>query len=120
MIIICIIFSFLHRDIKPANMVTGFSGKYLRRVYLTGFHLCRKYIDERKNLRIIREKANFRGSPRYASIDALSGKEQGRVDDLWSWFQAVIEMTVGKVPVQDLNGPSTIVSVIHPKRRNWE
>lgn len=91
-------------------MATGGTVKNLRRVYLINFELCRRYLDEKKSLRKTRSKVQFRGSPRYASVEALLGKEQGRVDDLWAWFQSIIEITVGKLPFNDLNGPSTLVS----------
>lgn len=99
----------MHRDVKPENMVIGRFAKDVQPIYIINYELCRKYLDERKNLRPLREKICFRGSPRYASIDALLGKDQERVDDMWSWFQSVIEMTVGKLPFNDENGPSTIV-----------
>lgn len=45
-----------------------------------------------------RENVGFRGTARYASIQAHFGKELGRVDDLWSLFYMVIEFLTGTLP----------------------
>ncbi|VDM72389.1 unnamed protein product [Strongylus vulgaris] len=57
---------------------------------------------EGKDLRLEREQAAFRGTPRYASIAALSMKEQSRKDDLESWWYMIVELMVGHLPWQDV------------------
>ncbi|VDN26556.1 unnamed protein product [Cylicostephanus goldi] len=57
---------------------------------------------EGKDLRLEREKAAFRGTPRYASITALSMKEQSRKDDIESWWYMIVELMVGQLPWQDM------------------
>ena len=43
-----------------------------------------------------RADATFRGSSTYASASALADNDQGRRDDLWSWFYIVLELMAGK------------------------
>ena len=43
-----------------------------------------------------RADATFRGSSTYASASALADNDQGRRDDLWSWFYIVLELIAGK------------------------
>uniref|UniRef100_G3P5T1 Tau tubulin kinase 2b n=1 Tax=Gasterosteus aculeatus aculeatus TaxID=481459 RepID=G3P5T1_GASAC len=45
-----------------------------------------------------RPVAGFRGTVRYASINAHKNKEMGRHDDLWSLFYMLVEFTVGQLP----------------------
>uniref|UniRef100_A0A8C1WP28 Tau tubulin kinase 1b n=1 Tax=Cyprinus carpio TaxID=7962 RepID=A0A8C1WP28_CYPCA len=45
-----------------------------------------------------RTVAGFRGTVRYASINAHKNKEMGRHDDLWSLFYMLVEFTVGQLP----------------------
>uniref|UniRef100_A0A671Q086 Tau tubulin kinase 1b n=1 Tax=Sinocyclocheilus anshuiensis TaxID=1608454 RepID=A0A671Q086_9TELE len=45
-----------------------------------------------------RSVAGFRGTVRYASINAHKNKEMGRHDDLWSLFYMLVEFTVGQLP----------------------
>uniref|UniRef100_A0A4W6F5L7 Tau tubulin kinase 2b n=1 Tax=Lates calcarifer TaxID=8187 RepID=A0A4W6F5L7_LATCA len=45
-----------------------------------------------------RPVAGFRGTVRYASINAHKNKEMGRHDDLWSLFYMLVEFMVGQLP----------------------
>ncbi|CAB1331219.1 unnamed protein product, partial [Coregonus sp. 'balchen'] len=42
--------------------------------------------------------AGFRGTVRYASVNAHKNKEMGRHDDLWSLFYMLVEFMVGQLP----------------------
>uniref|UniRef100_H3ABK5 Protein kinase domain-containing protein n=1 Tax=Latimeria chalumnae TaxID=7897 RepID=H3ABK5_LATCH len=45
-----------------------------------------------------RNVAGFRGTVRYASVNAHKNKEMGRHDDLWSLFYMLVEFAVGQLP----------------------
>merc|ERR1711981_129456 len=45
-----------------------------------------------------RGAAGFRGTVRYASINAHKNKEMGRHDDLWSLFYMMVEFANGQLP----------------------
>lgn len=66
-------------------MAIGRPPKDLRRIYILDWGLCRRFVNDCGQLLPPRKKAAFRGSPRYSSMAALTEKEQGRVDDMWSW-----------------------------------
>ncbi|CAM2701007.1 unnamed protein product [Rotaria socialis] len=87
---------FLHRDIKPSNFAIG--RKNLRQIFIIDFGLARKYIDCDQNLRPARVEAGFRGTIRYASVNAHNNRELGRHDDLWSFFYMLIEFLIGSLP----------------------
>ncbi|ETN70129.1 hypothetical protein NECAME_14967 [Necator americanus] len=57
-----------------------------------------------KDLRYQRVKTAFRGTTRYASIDALALKEQSRKDDVESWWYMVVEWMVGQLPWRHCRG----------------
>lgn len=44
-----------------------------------------------------RAVAGFRGTVRYASVNAHDNREMGRHDDLWSLFYMLIEFLQGKI-----------------------
>uniref|UniRef100_A0A915KAS7 Protein kinase domain-containing protein n=1 Tax=Romanomermis culicivorax TaxID=13658 RepID=A0A915KAS7_ROMCU len=75
---------FVHRDFKPANMAVGRPPNY-RNVYVLDWGLCRRFVNEQGRMIPARRKAPYRGTPRYSSANSLAEKEQGRVDDMWSW-----------------------------------
>ncbi|XP_018896748.2 tau-tubulin kinase homolog Asator isoform X2 [Bemisia tabaci] len=89
---------FLHRDIKPSNFSIGLRGSNARKVYMLDFGLARQYTVASGEVRPPRAAAGFRGTVRYASINAHKNKEMGRHDDLWSLFYMLVEFVNGQLP----------------------
>ncbi|CAF0730061.1 unnamed protein product [Adineta steineri] len=87
---------FLHRDIKPSNFAIG--RKNVRQIFILDFGLARKYTDYDQHVRPARVEAGFRGTIRYASVNAHNNRELGRHDDLWSFFYMLIEFLIGSLP----------------------
>lgn len=95
---------YLHRDVKPANFTIGPALDADRIVYMIDFGLCRPYMDPKTGIPFPpRPRAGFRGTPRYASIDCLKGRDVGRSDDLWSVFYVLVELMVGQLPWRRMN-----------------
>lgn len=93
---------FLHRDIKPSNFAMGRSPETCRTVYMLDYGLARQYTNSSGGVRTPRTAAGFRGTVRYASINAHKSREMGRHDDLWSWFYMVVEFVQGGLPWRKL------------------
>lgn len=89
---------FLHRDIKPSNFAMGGYPETSRRCYILDFGLARQYITPTGELRQPRSIAGFRGTVRYASVNAHLGHDLGRHDDLWSVFYMISELCTGQLP----------------------
>lgn len=89
---------FLHRDIKPSNFSIGRLPYNNRRVYMLDFGLARQYTTGTGEVRCPRAAAGFRGTVRYASINAHRNREMGRHDDLWSLFYMLVEFVNGQLP----------------------
>ncbi|XP_031331385.1 tau-tubulin kinase homolog Asator isoform X2 [Photinus pyralis] len=89
---------FLHRDIKPSNFSMGRLAYNCRKVYMLDFGLARQYTTSTGEVRAPRAAAGFRGTVRYASINAHRNKEMGRHDDLWSLFYMLVEFVNGQLP----------------------
>uniref|UniRef100_A0A4W4ER35 Protein kinase domain-containing protein n=1 Tax=Electrophorus electricus TaxID=8005 RepID=A0A4W4ER35_ELEEL len=89
---------FLHRDIKPSNFAMGRLPSTCRKCYMLDFGLARQYINTNGEVRPPRNVAGFRGTVRYASVNAHKNKEMGRHDDLWSLFYMLVEFAVGQLP----------------------
>lgn len=49
-------------------------------------------------MRRARCRAPFRGTYRYASLDAMKYREQAPKDDVESWLYLLVEWTSGKLP----------------------
>ena len=89
---------FLHRDIKPSNFAIGASSMTKRTCYMLDFGLARQFMTSTGEVRPPRPVAGFRGTVRYASINAHQSKDLGRHDDLWSVFYLVVELANGELP----------------------
>ncbi|CAF3704569.1 unnamed protein product [Rotaria sp. Silwood1] len=89
---------FLHRDVKPSNFSMGRLPTTCRKVFMLDFGLARKYTNAEGGVRAARPQAGFRGTVRYASMNAHKNKEMGRHDDLWSLFYMLIEFITGQLP----------------------
>ncbi|XP_029808629.1 tau-tubulin kinase 2 isoform X6 [Suricata suricatta] len=58
-----------------------------------------------------RTVAGFRGTVRYASINAHRNKEMGRHDDLWSLFYMLVEFVVGQLPWRKIKDKEQVGSI---------
>ncbi|OQR75054.1 hypothetical protein BIW11_08671 [Tropilaelaps mercedesae] len=102
---------FLHRDIKPSNFAIGYTKETSRKVYILDFGLARQYLDEDEQLRPERSFVGFRGTTRYASLNAHRGKELGRHDDLISLFYMTVEFLTGKLPWRKVKEKDLVASM---------
>ncbi|KAL7056053.1 hypothetical protein AAHC03_020951 [Spirometra sp. Aus1] len=89
---------YLHRDIKPGNFTIRTDDPH--EVCILDFGLSRKFLssDPRRTIREPRSEVSFRGTVRYASINAHEGRELGRHDDIWSLLYMLIEFTSCALP----------------------
>ncbi|KAK3093387.1 hypothetical protein FSP39_014930 [Pinctada imbricata] len=65
---------FLHRDIKPSNFAMGRLSKDSKKVFMLDFGLARQYTTPTGEVRPPRAAAGFRGTVRYASVNAHKNK----------------------------------------------
>ena len=89
---------FIHRDLKPSNFAMGRQPEDCKTCYVLDFGLARQYTTVTGELRQPRPVAGFRGTVRYASVNAHFGHELGRHDDLWSVFYLMVELIAGTLP----------------------
>ena len=89
---------YIHRDIKPENFLLGLN-KNSNIVYLIDFGVSKIFYDTKKKLHIpFKDNKEFRGTIRYASINAHLGHELSRRDDLESLGYSLILFLQGKLP----------------------
>ncbi|VCW85395.1 unnamed protein product, partial [Gulo gulo] len=69
---------FLHRDIKPSNFAMGRLPSTYRKCYMLDFGLARQYTNTTGDVRPPRNVAGFRGTVRYASVNAHKNRVSGR------------------------------------------
>ncbi len=92
----------IHRDIKPDNFVIG-RKKKSHIVYVLDFGLAKKFWSSTNKCHIpFTTGKKLTGTARYASINALSGYEQGRRDDLESIAYIILYFLKGSLPWQGL------------------
>ncbi|KAA6366628.1 MAG: putative Tau-tubulin kinase, partial [Streblomastix strix] len=93
---------FVHRDVKPGNFVIGNSVETSGIFYLIDFGLCKKLQVQDGVIIKPPQNGSFRGTLRYASIQAHKMEELDRNDDLMSLLYIMIEFYVGKLPWLDV------------------
>ena len=92
---------FLHRDIKPGNILV----RLMRSppLCLVDFGLARVYRDQKTGQHISpRNRAGFRGTKTYASLNSHSQNDLSRRDDLISWFYFIIDIMSDGLPWKGL------------------
>lgn len=95
--------NYLHRDIKTENFVMGLGPKS-NTLHLIDFGLSKVYCDPVTKVHIpFRANRSLIGTIRYASINANSGFEQSRRDDLESIAYLLIYLLKGRLPWQGIN-----------------
>ena len=78
---------FLHRDVKPSNFAVGRTPSTMRHIFMLDFGLARQYTNAQGEVRPPRGAAGFRGTVRYASMNAHKNKEMGKT--FWSRIQNI-------------------------------
>ena len=85
------------RDIKPENFLFGEKDKDI--LYLIDYGLCKKYKSSKTGKHILPKNIGRAiGTARYASINAMSGKEQSRRDDIISIGYMIIYLMKRDLP----------------------
>ncbi|KAK6019970.1 hypothetical protein OSTOST_14382, partial [Ostertagia ostertagi] len=99
---------------QPGNCMIGKYGRDSRMIYLIDFGMARSFVAKDENGKLAIRKPRdgdqlFRGTPRYCSLNTHYRKEQGRVDDLWSWLHMLIELHIG-LPWNRINDEKAILA----------
>ncbi|XP_036117744.1 tau-tubulin kinase 2 isoform X3 [Molossus molossus] len=82
-----------------------------RKCYMLDFGLARQFTNSCGDVRPPRAVAGFRGTVRYASINAHRNREMGRHDDLWSLFYMLVEFVVGQLPWRKIKDKEQVGSI---------
>ncbi|KAI6016812.1 kinase-like domain-containing protein, partial [Pisolithus microcarpus] len=107
--------NFIHHHIKPSHLLCGYGAKQ-DSLYLVNFALACAYRHPGTHHHIPNKKQlTFSGTPAFASIRALRGREQSRRDDLESLAYVLMYLLCGSVPWQD--DGLTIEEIIQAKER---
>ena len=95
----------IHCDIKPENFCVGLRDK--RIIYIIDFGISKKYRSDRtKNHIKFSITKTMCGTARYASINALSGIQLSRRDDLQSLSYMILYFLTKKLPWQGITAKS--------------
>ncbi|KAA6399278.1 MAG: hypothetical protein EZS28_005202 [Streblomastix strix] len=99
---------FIHRNIKPGSFLIGNTQETFGTFYLIDFELCKKINKHHGVVTTPTNKANFRGTMMYASLNAHNLVELGRQDDLISLLYILVEFYNGMLPWSDVDELSSI------------
>ena len=114
----------IHCDIKPENFCVGLRDK--RIIYLIDFGISKKYRSDRTKKHIqFNITKTMCGTARYASMNALSGLQLSRRDDLESLSYMILYFLTKKLPWQGITAKSlaTRYKKIYEKKfelENWD
>ena len=109
----------IHRDIKPSNfLIRPSSDDFL---CLIDFGLSKTYVNQKTGkLYEELEHPGFKGTLKYASPYTHVGDDQGRRDDLFSWFYSICELKLGKLPWNDIKGRTHVLKAKKHFKRSAE
>ncbi|OHT05962.1 CK1 family protein kinase [Tritrichomonas foetus] len=97
----------VHRDIKPDNFMMG-TGNNSTQVYIIDFGLSKRFQDPKTHEHIqMTESRSLTGTARYASVNAMQGKEQSRRDDLESLGFVWLYFLRGSLPWSGIPAKTT-------------
>ena len=89
----------IYRDVKPQNFLIGINDPNV--IYIVDFGLCKKYRSSKTGKHIMPKlTGKFNGTLKYASLNALKGKESSRRDDLISLGYMLIYIIKKELPWQ--------------------
>eukprot|EP01156_Anaeramoeba_ignava_P022450 Anaeramoba_ignava/c20676_g4_i4.p1 GENE.c20676_g4_i4~~c20676_g4_i4.p1 ORF type:complete len:273 (-),score=64.02 c20676_g4_i4:344-1162(-) len=105
---------FIHRDIQPGNFAIrkpNHKESKCPHCVLFDYGLARRHLNEDKKPRRPRSRAGFRGTTKFASLQAHLSKEQSRRDDLWSLLFTLIEFLTRKLPWKNVKEKEKIIEL---------
>uniref|UniRef100_A0A915JZM7 Sister chromatid cohesion protein DCC1 n=1 Tax=Romanomermis culicivorax TaxID=13658 RepID=A0A915JZM7_ROMCU len=110
--------NFVHRDIKVSNF--AFKSSHLSRLVIFDFGSAKRYRSSDGQLVSFLGDVPFIGNPLFASMNALSrinhagvpfGKDQCRVDDLWSLLYVLVILFTGSLPWQHASSWKSLIDI---------
>lgn len=87
---------YVHRDIKPSNFLLRPRNPYP--LVLIDYGLSKRYINPDTNKPYPNVNGKYCGTMKYASPNAFHSQQLGPVDDLYSWFYMLAEMSLKRLP----------------------
>lgn len=90
---------YVHRDVKPSNFVRETYDSHIFR--MIDFGVTKQFKDKDGKLKAKRDKAEFRGTSFYASINSHNLEDLSPRDDLWSMVYVLFDLISGSLPWSD-------------------